>query len=198
MSILQWLIEQAKNPKGFVGSTMLRIMNAAHSGMTKWAIQSGAIKDGDIVLDIGCGGGKTIQTLSIFNKSGKIYGIDFSEQAVKNSIKANKGDVARGKVIVRKASVSSIPYPESFFDKITAFQTHYFWPNLAADVKQVFRVLKQGGQFMIVSEVYKINYHMKSYKTKTEIQQLIENIGFQTAQVVEDTKKGWIYITGIK
>ncbi|MFJ7737399.1 class I SAM-dependent methyltransferase [Lysinibacillus sp. NPDC097287] len=198
MSLLQRLIEQAKNPKGFVGSTMLRIMNAAHSGMTKWVIQSGAIKDGDVVLDIGCGGGKTIQSLSKINRAGKIYGIDFSKQAVKNSIKANKEDVAKGKVIVRKASVSSIPYPDQFFDKITAFQTHYFWPNLASDVKEVFRVLKQGGQFIIISEIYKINYHMKSYKTKIEIQQLFENIGFQTVNIIEDTKKGWLCITGIR
>lgn len=198
MSLLQRLIEQAKNPKGFVGSSMLQIMNAAHSGMTKWVIRSGAIKDGDIVLDIGCGGGKTMQSLSKINRTGKIYGIDFSEQAVKESKKTNKDDVARGKVIVRQASVSSIPYPDELFDKITAFQTHYFWPNLASDVKEVFRVLKQGGQFMIISEIYKINYHMKSYKTKTEIQQLFESIGFQTVNIIEDTKKGWMCITGIR
>ncbi|MFJ7952994.1 class I SAM-dependent methyltransferase [Lysinibacillus sp. NPDC096418] len=198
MSLLQSLIEQAKNPKGFVGSTMLCIMNTAHSGMTKWVIQSGAIQNGDIVLDIGCGGGKTIQTLSKINKQGKIYGIDFSEQAVKDSIKANKEDVSSGKVIVRQASVSSIPYPDELFDKITAFQTHYFWPNLATGVKEVFRVLKKGGQFMIISEIYKINYHMKSYKTKTEIRQLFESTGFQTVEILEDTKKGWLYITGIR
>ena len=136
---------------------MLRIMNAAHNDMNKCVIESGAIKDGDVVLDIGCGGGKAIQLLSKINQSGKIYGIDFSEQAVKDSTKANKGDAARGKVIVRQASVSNIPYPEAFFDKITAFQTHYFWPNLATDVNEVFRVLKKGGQFMIISEIYKIN-----------------------------------------
>lgn len=143
MSLLQRLIEQAKNPKGFVGSTMLSIMNAAHNGMNKWVLESGAIKNGDVVLDIGCGGGKTIQSLSKMNKNGKIYGIDYSEQAVKDTIKANKEDIARGKVIIRKASVSNIPYPEEFFDKITAFQTHYFWPNLATDVKEVFRVLNR-------------------------------------------------------
>ncbi len=198
MTILQRLIEQAKSPKGFVGSVMLHIMNVAHRGMNKWLMESGVIKDGDIVLDIGCGGGKMLQSLAKINHRGKIYGIDFSQQAVKDSIKANQADVKKGKIIVRQASVSNIPYPEAFFDTITAFQTHYFWPNLALDVKEVCRVLKKGGQFIIISEIYKINYHMEDYKTKTDIKQLFENIGFQKVDIKEDTKKGWLCIIGIK
>ncbi|AVK85353.1 SAM-dependent methyltransferase [Lysinibacillus sp. B2A1] len=198
MTLLQRLIEQAKKPNGFVGSVMLRIMNFAHSCMNTWLIKHGDVYDGDTVLDIGCGGGKTLQTLSNINPSGKVYGIDFSEQAVRDSIKTNKMDVANGKVIVKQASVSNIPYPDQFFDTITAFQTHYFWPDLANDVKEVFRVLKHGGKFIIISELYKINYHMKAYKTKSEIEQLYESIGFQRIQIIENARKGCLCIIGIK
>ncbi|KOS60315.1 class I SAM-dependent methyltransferase [Lysinibacillus agricola] len=198
MTLLQRLIEQAKKPRGIVGSLMLRIMNFAHSGMNTWLMKNGAVYDGDIVLDIGCGGGKTLQTLSKINPSGKIYGIDFSEQAIKDSIKTNRKDVANGKVIVKQASVSSIPYTDKFFDTITALQTHYFWSDLANDVKEVFRVLKNGGKFIIISELYKINYHMKAYKTKPEIKKLLESVGFQTVHIQENTQKGWLCITGIK
>lgn len=198
MTLLQRLIEQAKNPRGFMGSLMLRIMNKAHSGMNTWLMKQEAINDGDIVLDIGCGGGKTLQSLSKINPSGKIYGIDFSALAVKDSIKTNQVDIANGKVIVTQASVSSIPYSDKFFDTITAFQTHYFWPDLANDVKEVFRVLKDDGKFIIISELYKINYHMKAYKTKSEIKQLFESVGFQTVTIQENTQKGWLCITGIK
>lgn len=51
---------------------------------------------------------------------------------------------------------------------------------------------------MIISEIYKINYHMKAYKTKTEIKQLFESIGFQTVSIKEDSKKGWFCIIGIR
>lgn len=198
LTLLQRLIEQAKKPNGFVGSAMLRIMNFAHSGMNTWLIKHGDVYDGDTVLDIGCGGGKTLQILSNINPSGKVYGIDFSEQAVRDSIKTNKMDVANGKVIVKQASVSNIPYPNQFFDAITAFQTHYFWPDLANDVKEVFRVLKHGGKFIIISELYKINYHMKAYKTKSEIEQLYESIGFQRIQIIENARKGCLCIIGVK
>jgi len=198
MTLLQRLIEQAKKPNGIVGSLMLRIMNRAHSGMNTCLMRQEVIKEGDTVLDIGCGGGNTLQSLSKMNPSGTIYGIDFSTQAVQESLKTNETDVTNGKVIVTQASVSNIPYHDKFFDKITAFQTHYFWPDLANDVQEVFRVLKYGGKFIIISELYKINYHMKAYKTKPEIKQLFESVGFQTVTIQENTQKGWLCITGLK
>lgn len=63
MSILQRFIQQAKNPRGPIGSSMLCIMNAAHTRLTNWALQKIHIRKGAITLDIGCGGGKTIHTL---------------------------------------------------------------------------------------------------------------------------------------
>ncbi|ASB90980.1 hypothetical protein S101395_04492 [Bacillus sonorensis] len=45
MGLLNRLIEQAKNPKGFIGSIMLRIMNTAHTGMNKWALDKLRIRE---------------------------------------------------------------------------------------------------------------------------------------------------------
>lgn len=180
LNVLNKLIEQAKNPKGFVGSSMLCIMNVAHTSMTKWALSNIEINEHANVLDIGCGGGKTIHTLSKMNPHGKIYGIDYSEQAVENSIKTNKKDVDSGKVLIKQASVSSIPFSNQFFDIITAFQTHYFWPDLENDVKEIFRVLKPNGHFIIVAELYKINYHMTKFKTKKDVEKLLKETGYNS------------------
>ncbi|WP_409369663.1 class I SAM-dependent methyltransferase [Lysinibacillus sp. 38-6] len=198
MTILQKLIEQAKQPSGLIGSVMLRIMNVAHRGMTNWLMHSGLMKDGDIVLDIGCGGGRTVQALSNINHRGKIHGIDISEQAVNDTIKVNRYAVANGKVIVSQASVATIPYPDAFFDLITACQTHYFWADLASDVQEVYRVLKHGGQFVIMSEIYKINYHRKDYQTNGQLKQLLKNIGFQSITIQEHARKGWISVIATK
>ncbi|MEC5240904.1 class I SAM-dependent methyltransferase [Bacillus mycoides] len=169
MSILQRLIEQAKNPHGTIGSSMLCIMNAAHTRLTNWDLQKIHIRENAVILDIGCGGGKTIQTLSKRTPLGKIYGIDYSNQAVENSKKANMKDVKAAKVIIHQASVSSIPYHPDFFDLITAFQTHYFWPDVENDMKEVFRVLKPNGSFLLVAETFKIQYHMDKFKTTEEL-----------------------------
>lgn len=198
LNLLNKLIEQAKNPNGTLGSFMLRIMNTAHIEMNKWALEKIKIREKSVTLDVGCGGGKTLQLLSKIDFDGKIYGIDYSEQAVKDSIRANKADVETGKVHIQQASVTDIPFPENVFDLITAFQTHYFWSDLENSVKEAFRVLKQEGCFLIIAEIYKINYHMKTYNTSEDMEQLFKKTGFNTVKIYENPNKKWICIKGIK
>ena len=48
-----------------------------------------------------------------------------------------------------------MPFPDGVFDLVTAVETHYFWPDMAADMREVFRVLKPGGGFILIAEAYK-------------------------------------------
>ncbi|MDM5192606.1 class I SAM-dependent methyltransferase [Bacillus hominis] len=196
MSILQRLIEQAKNPRGTIGSSMLCIMNAAHTRLTNWALQKIHIREDAVILDIGCGGGKKIHSLSRLTPHGKIYGIDYSEQAVENSKKINTKDVETEKVIIHQASVSSIPYTTNFFNLITAFQTHYFWPDVEHDMKEVFRTLKPNGSFLLVAETFKIQYHMDKFKTTEELVNLFYKTGFTSVQCYEE--RGCLCVIGNK
>ncbi|PES93252.1 SAM-dependent methyltransferase [Bacillus cereus] len=196
MSILQRLIAQAKNPRGTIDSSMLCIMNTAHTKLTKWALQKVHIKTDAVILDIGCGGGKAIHTLSKQTPLGKIYGIDYSNQAVENSKKANMQDIKTEKVIIHQASVSSIPYHTNFFDLITAFQTHYFWPDVEHDLKEIFRVLKPNGSFLLVAETFKIQYHMDKFKTTEELISLFYTTGFQSVKYYEE--RGCLCVIGNK
>lgn len=150
------------------------------------------------MLDIGCGGGKTIQALSKIIPDGKIYEIDYSEQAVKDSIQVNFKEVETGKVSILQAAVTNTPFQEKFFDTITAFQTHYFWDDIESGVKEIFRILKYGGCLLLVAEVYKMNYHMESYKTKDEMEQLLINTGFHNVTSYENKNRGWLIVKGSK
>ncbi|MEH6930727.1 MULTISPECIES: class I SAM-dependent methyltransferase [Bacillus] len=196
MGILQQLIEQAKNPRGTIGSSMLCIMNAAHTRLTNWALQKIHIREDAVILDIGCGSGKTIHSLSRVTPHGKIYGIDYSEQAVENSKKTNTKDVETEKVIIHQANVSSIPYTTNFFDLITAFQTHYFWPDVEHDIKEVFRVLKPNGSFLLVAETFKVQYHMDKFKTTEELVNLFYKTGFTSVKCYEE--RGCLCVIGNK
>lgn len=46
-----------------------------------------------------------------------------------------------------------LPFGNDVFDLITAFETIYFWPDILEALKQVHRVLKPNGTFMICNEV---------------------------------------------
>jgi ubiquinone/menaquinone biosynthesis C-methylase UbiE len=63
--------------------------------------------------------------------------------------------IKMGRVEVRHGSVSCLPFSDNMFGLVTAVDSHYYWPDLAADMREVLRVLKPGGQMMIIGEGYK-------------------------------------------
>lgn len=188
MGLLDALIKQGKNPEGFIGNMMIKIMNKAHSSMTLWGLRTIVIREDLPILDIGCGGGQTIHMLARSKPNCEIYGIDYAQRAVETSIQKNREAVATGKVRISQGEVSALPFDDELFGTITAVQTHYFWPDLKSDVPEVFRVLKKGGTFIIISEIYKINYHMKKYTKNDEVVELFQASGFQNINIHENNK----------
>ena len=86
---------------------------------------------------------------------GKVYGIDHSTESVAMAMRTNKQWIDIARVEVREASVSRLPFSEGAFDVITAVETHFWWPALPTDMREVLRVLKPGGRLIIIAEVYK-------------------------------------------
>ena len=188
MGLFNKIIKQGKHPTGFIGNMMLKIMNSTHSQMMNWGLSKLNIYNNSVILDVGCGGGKTIKLLTKQSKNGKVYGIDYSKESIETSREKNKKAVLEGKVILKQANVSSLPFSDDFFDIVTAFQTHYFWDNLKNDIKEINRVLKPNGQFILVAELYKIDYHMNKYKTTESMHGLLLNSGFNDINVFKTNK----------
>ena len=147
------LTENAVKPTGFWGRLMIRSMNKGHHNITDWALSYFDVQNGNIVLDIGCGGGKTVNKLCTAVGSGKVYGVDYSELCVKKSLELNRKNVLCRKAVIEQASVSELPFEDNTFDKIIAVETYYFWPDKLNDLKEVLRVLKRGGRLMLVFEM---------------------------------------------
>ena len=213
MNILAKFILQAKKPTGIFGLLIARLMNIGHNKLTNWALPYLSIKEDDIILDIGCGGGKTVNKLAKTARKGKVYGIDFSDASVKLSSELNRDYINSGKVDIQKASVSKLPFPDNSFNIITAIETYFFWPDLGNDMKEILRVLKPKGNLLIVSEVYKNSENEKSldrwyklsnttdfmqYQTKEEFMQTFLNAGYQDVKINIDVKHGWICGIGTK
>jgi ubiquinone/menaquinone biosynthesis C-methylase UbiE len=121
-------------------------MNFGHSGLTKWGLGFIDIKSDIDVLDIGCGGGKTVKQLAGITTDGKVVGIDYSPDAVVVARKKNRELINEGRVEIFQESVSSMKFSNDIFGLITAFESHYFWPDFRNDLKEVHRVMKQDGQ----------------------------------------------------
>ena len=86
---------------------------------------------------------------------GKVYGVDHSEASVGSTARTNARQIAAGRVDVRLASVFDLPFADDTFDLVTAVETHFWWPQLPSDIREVRRVLKPAGLLMIAAEIYK-------------------------------------------
>ena len=198
-----------RKPCGEAGVEMLEGMNKRHYAVTSWAFGFFDFNDNDTVLDIGCGGGETLHRLSELIKDGKIYGVDYSEVSVRLSTERNKSDIKCGKVNISEASVEKLPFESCTYDKIITVESFYFWPDPAENLKEVYRVLKNGGRFLIVADINgdaKLDKDdiegIRKYNlfnpTLEQFRQLLVNAGF--VDVVIHTKKGekWVCAEGNK
>jgi ubiquinone/menaquinone biosynthesis C-methylase UbiE len=204
-------VNQFSKPTGWLGRITLWRMNASHSGLTDWGLGHISVRDNYTILDVGCGGGRTVSKLAAMATQGKIYGVDYSEESVAATKRTNASGIDLGRVEIRHGSVSQLPFPDSMFDLVTAVETHFWWPDLPGDTREVFRVTKPGGHFIVVAEVYKgaitrVSKLAEKYASRTGIVllsldehgQLLTNGGFSGVQVIEERAKGWICAFGRK
>jgi 2-polyprenyl-3-methyl-5-hydroxy-6-metoxy-1,4-benzoquinol methylase len=127
-------VNQVRKPTKWIGRFVLWMMNFSHSSLTDWGLTHVRIEGHFTILDVGCGGGRTIQKLAATATKGMIYGVDYAEGSVIASRAKNARSIQSGQVEVRQASVSRLPFPEGQFDLVTAVETQYYWPSMRRPV----------------------------------------------------------------
>ena len=145
------LIINARKPVGELGDKLLDRMNESHESLAQWGVSHLDISKGDVILDIGCGGGVNVERFLSMTEN-KVYGLDYSEIAVEKSTKLNQDAIDEGRCEVIQGSVSELPFEDKTFDIVTGFETVYFWPDFVNDCKEVRRVLKDDGIMFICNE----------------------------------------------
>ena len=168
-----------------------------------WALGHIEVTADTAALDVGCGGGRTVDRLAKMAVDGWVVGLDYSEDSVVVSRRKNTNHIRNCRAEICHAPVSSIPYPDSTFDVVTAVETFYFWPAPDTDLLEVRRVTKPGGQILIACTMYKGSKYDKrnqkfvdeinmTYLSPDEFRDLLEGSGFDEAHVFVEYDKGWI------
>src|SRR5262249_6843160 len=104
-------VTQCSKPTGWLGRFSLWRMNKSHSRLTDWGLEHVSIQPHFHILDIGCGGGRTLNKLAERATHGKVFGIDYSEYSVAASKQANARFIDLGRVEVRHGSLCRLPFP---------------------------------------------------------------------------------------
>ena len=209
MGLMEKMLKQCRKPAGRFGRLMARSMNYGHSKVTLWGLSHVLINKDDTILDIGCGGGKTVNTLAKIATEGKIYGIDYSEVSVAVASKINRKLIDAGRVEILHASVESLPLPDDSFDLVTAVESYYFWPDLINNLKEIRRVLKPGGSVILINACYRDERFEKrnanlarmgnfTYHLPEEFREYLRDAGYSSIQIDVLENKNWITAIGTK
>jgi ubiquinone/menaquinone biosynthesis C-methylase UbiE len=196
------LLDQYKRPTGCRGRVVAALMNKGHEALTLWGLTYVNIEADSVILDVGCGGGKTLSRLAQKAPLGKVFGIDYSADMVAYSRKVNKKLMAENRVEIREGSVDKTGFPDNFFDLVTAIETYYFWPSLPDAFQEIKRVLKPGGHLLMVNEmvkdgVYEVENAEIIEKTQVhivpleEIRNTLQSVGFADVQVFTKVESPW-------
>lgn len=106
------------------------------------------VKKDTVVLDAGGGTGRW--SVPMAQAGCQVHLVDISEgmlNRAKNKVKQKR---LQDKVIIRKADITDLPYPEETFDLVFADQVLFIFENKDEVLREFHRVLRKGG-VMIVS-----------------------------------------------
>ncbi|HET7003044.1 MAG TPA: methyltransferase domain-containing protein [Puia sp.] len=106
------------------------------------------IKTNDITLDIASGTGEPAFSIAAIATGGKVYATDLSEEMLAIA-KADAQERNIKNMEFQVADVSSLPFSDNFFDKVSCRMGFMFFPDLLLAAKEIFRVCKNGGKMAV-------------------------------------------------
>ena len=198
-----------RRPEGEAGRAMLARMNESHAHLVDWGLSLIELRAGDTVLDIGCGGGNTLARMAERVTEGHLVGIDYAETSVEASRAFNAALVESGRMEILHGSVENLPFADAHFDAAVTVESFYFWPNPEACLKEVERVVKPGGTFLLLAEIYerddlpaetraKIAGYQLTNPTPEEFERLFRAAGFAAVETHFKDGAYWIAVRGVR
>ncbi len=127
------------------------------------------------VLDVGCGRGGTVYVFRKFFNVGRVTGGDLSSNAVRFCQKVH----TYPDTFFKEADAENLPFEDQSFDIVTNLESSHTYGDLFAFYKEVWRVLRPGGNFLYTDLI--------PDERIGEYQEFLENLGFVTEHTIDIT-----------
>ncbi len=107
-----------------------------------------ALEPGDVLLEVGCGGGAFLQ--EALESGCRAAAIDHSPEMVRLAREQNAQAVAEGRVEILEADAQRLPFPDEMFTCATMTGVLGFLPDPVAVFAEIRRVLADGGRVVLL------------------------------------------------
>lgn len=150
------------------------------------------IKDGESILDVGCGSGGLVVRIRSNYQNCEVVGVDPDQKILnlaKKKIEKNKFDVA-----LINAWAEKLPFQNSSFDIVISALTFHHLPTeiKKQSFKEIHRVLKKDGRFLLAdigkpdSLFWKVKFAIDPERLFSTGEYMKDNLGGRLPLFVED------------
>jgi arsenite methyltransferase len=184
----RFIARQLSRPSGLGGAFIRLVMNRTNAKLNELALAELNVQAGDRALEIGFGGGLTLERL--LADAQHVCGVDCSADAVASASRQFAKDIERGAAEFIAGSIENLPLPPSSFDKVLTVNTVYFWASLEEGARELSRVLRPGGRVVIgfvpksVMDRMNMPPDIFSPREPEEIVAALRGAGFTVAKIV--------------
>jgi len=110
----------------------------------------------DNVLDVGCGTGWLARLIAERVPDGRVIGMDISDEMIR---RARRNYVAVENAMFVIGAADEIPWDANFFSHAISVESAYYWPDPSRALREIHRVLVEGGSAWILINYYVENPH---------------------------------------
>lgn len=207
MGIVKAFFNNTRKPEGLLGRCMVDSMNHAHAALADWGLGHLPETGPSEIAELGCGGGRNIRALLRKYPAATVTALDYSKISVEKARSVNRKGLQAGRCRIIQGDVSHLPFENSAFDLVTAFETVYFWPGPTESFREVYRTLRPGGIFLIANESDGENSQDDKWLSvidglrifnQTQLTTFLTEAGFSEVIVKRNTKKHWLCALAIR
>ncbi len=208
-----------------IGKFYMKLLNKrireVRAHKVDWALQQVVVEENSDLLAIGCGDGTAVEIMNTLTPRGKTYAVDTSEAQLYRTRERNEAAIEEGKVRLYKSGGAHLPFDDQRFTLVVAFSCYVEWTHPERNLREVHRVLKNGGFALVTAEtqedekrfrtpgllsllfgkgsatnlrILEGREHMKT--PAVELKSMMEEIGFENVTI--ETKDNWQCVIGGK
>jgi ubiquinone/menaquinone biosynthesis C-methylase UbiE len=126
-------------------------MERGHRPVGEQAIARMGVEPNSRVLDIGCGSGWASRLLADYASAGRVTGIDISDEMIRVAREQSK---SYANVDFKVASAEQLPFADNEFTRAFSMESLYYYENMPKALGEIHRVMKAGGLFCAVVDLY--------------------------------------------
>ncbi|MBI1814201.1 MAG: class I SAM-dependent methyltransferase [Deltaproteobacteria bacterium] len=187
----EFIARQSRCPTGLLGRFIARIMAAETAEANVELLSLLNPQPTDHLLEIGFGHGRTIERAAAQVPHGIVAGVDLSEEMVRMATHHLRHLIREQRVDLQLGDSAHLQYPDGRFDRAYSLHTLYFWPDPQQHLREIYRVLKPGGRFVIGfgprdDEKASASFPATVYRfyTSDEVRDLLDQVGFRDIDMI--------------